>query len=170
MLPLSAPGSSWPGLPLIAAALLLLGCEQGAGPAAAPTSEAQRQPPRPVRLVPAVEQVTERRVSATGTLAADEQVVLGTKVAGRIGELLVDLGSRVRRDQTVARLDPTDAQLRVDQAVAALQQARARLGLSPEERTTAWTPSRLPSCGRLGRCWTRRGSPAIGQSGSGSRS
>jgi RND family efflux transporter MFP subunit len=132
MLPLSVPGSSWPGLPLIAAALLLLGCEQGAGPAAAPTSEAQRQPPRPVRLVPAVEQVTERRVSATGTLAADEQVVLGTKVAGRIGELLVDLGSRVRRDQTVARLDPTDAQLRVDQAVAALQQARARLGLSPE--------------------------------------
>jgi RND family efflux transporter MFP subunit len=132
MLPISAPGSSWPGLPLIAAALLLLGCEQGAGPAAAPTSEAQRQPPRPVRLVPAVEQVTERRVSATGTLAADEQVVLGTKVAGRIGELLVDLGSRVRRDQTVARLDPTDAQLRVDQAVAALQQARARLGLSPE--------------------------------------
>jgi RND family efflux transporter MFP subunit len=44
----------------------------------------------------------------------------------------VDLGSRVRRAQTVARLDPTDAQLRVDQAVAALQQARARLGLSPE--------------------------------------
>jgi RND family efflux transporter MFP subunit len=44
----------------------------------------------------------------------------------------VDLGSRVRRDQAVARLDPTDAQLRVDQAVAALQQARARLGLSPE--------------------------------------
>ena len=76
--------------------------------------------------------MVDRRVSATGTLAADEQVVLGTKVAGRIGELLVDLGSRVRRDQIVARLDPTDAQLRVDQAVAALQQARARLGLSPE--------------------------------------
>src|SRR3972149_1894654 len=41
-------------------------------------------------------------------------------------------GGRVRRAQTVARLDPTDAQLRVDQAVAALQQARARLGLAPE--------------------------------------
>jgi multidrug resistance efflux pump len=65
-------------------------------------------------------------------LAADEQVVLGTKVAGRVGELLVDLGTRVRRDQAVARLDPTDAQIRVDQAVAALQQARARLGLSPQ--------------------------------------
>jgi RND family efflux transporter MFP subunit len=79
----------------------------------------------------ATEEVVDRRVGATGTLAADEQVVLGTKVAGRMSELLVDLGSRVRRDQIVARLDATDAQLRVDQAVAALQQARARLGLSP---------------------------------------
>ena len=120
------------GLALIVAALGALGCQQSPAPAAAPTSDAQRQPPRQVRLVPAVEATVDRRVSATGTLAADEQVVLGTKVAGRIGELPVDLGSRVRRGQVVARLDPTDAQLRVDQAVAALQQARARLGLSPE--------------------------------------
>lgn len=121
-----------PRLFLVAAVLALLGCNQAPGPAAAPPSEGQRQAPRPVRLVPAVEQTADRRVSATGTLAADEQVVLGTKVAGRIAELPVDLGSRVRRDQTVARLDPTDAQHRVDQAVAALQQARARLGLSPD--------------------------------------
>jgi RND family efflux transporter MFP subunit len=79
--------------------------------------------------VSAKESVTDRRVSTTGTLAADEQVVLGTKAAGRVAELLVDLGSRVRRGETVARLDPTDVQLRVDQAEAALQQARVRLGL-----------------------------------------
>lgn len=116
----------------LAAALAILGCE-GPGPGAAPASSAGREfQPRPVRLVPAQESVTDRRVNATGTLAADEQVVLGAKVAGRVGELLVDLGSRVRRDQAVARLDPTDAQIRVDQAVAALQQARARLGLSPQ--------------------------------------
>ena len=116
----------------LAGALAILGCE-GPGPAAAPASSAGRElQPRPVRLVPAQESVTDRRVNATGTLAADEQVVLGAKVAGRVGELLVDLGSRVRRDQAVARLDPTDAQIRVDQAVAALQQARARLGLSPQ--------------------------------------
>ncbi|HKZ06074.1 MAG TPA: efflux RND transporter periplasmic adaptor subunit [Methylomirabilota bacterium] len=117
------------GILLLAGALLALGCERGPGPAAAPPTE--RQAPRPVRLAAATEEVVDRRVGATGTLAADEQVVLGTKVAGRMSELLVDLGSRVRRNQIVARLDPTDAQLRVDQAVAALQQARARLGLSP---------------------------------------
>ncbi len=119
-------------LSLLAALLLTVGCQQSPGPAAAPPSETQRQAPRPVRLVTATEEVIERKVGATGTLAADEQVVLGTKVAGRISELPVDLGTRVRRDQIITRLDPTDAQLRVDQAVAALQQARARLGLSPE--------------------------------------
>ena len=117
------------GILLLAGALLALGCEKSPGPAAAPPTE--RQAPRPVRMAAATEEVVDRRVGATGTLAADEQVVLGTKVAGRMSELLVDLGSRVRREQIVARLDPTDAQLRVDQAVAALQQARARLGLSP---------------------------------------
>jgi len=49
-----------------------------------------------------------------------------------VAELLVDLGSRVRRRDTVARLDPTDARLRVEQALAALQQARVRLGLPAE--------------------------------------
>jgi RND family efflux transporter MFP subunit len=119
-------------LALLAVVCIAVGCQQSPGPAAAPSSEAQKQAPRPVRLVQAAEEVVERKVGATGTLAADEQVVLGTKVAGRISELLVDLGTRVRRDQVIVRLDPTDAQLRVDQAVAALQQARARLGLSPE--------------------------------------
>ena len=119
-------------LALLAVVCISVGCQQNPGPAAAPPSEAQKQAPRPVRLVQAAEEMVERKVGATGTLAADEQVVLGTKVAGRISELLVDLGTRVRRDQVIARLDPTDAQLRVDQAVAALQQARARLGLSPQ--------------------------------------
>jgi len=117
---------------VLATALALSGCDgsgSAAVPAAAPGRDAK---PRPVKLVPAQELVTDRRVSATGTLAADEQVVLGTKVAGRVGELLVDLGSPVRRGQVVARLDPTDAKLGVDQAVAGLQQARARLGLPPE--------------------------------------
>jgi RND family efflux transporter MFP subunit len=116
----------------LAAALALAACE-GGGPAAAPSSQAGKDAqPRPVRLVAAEELVTDRRVSATGTLAADEQVVVGTKAAGRVAEMLVDLGSHVRRGQVVARLDPIDAKLRVDQAVAALQQARARLGLSPD--------------------------------------
>jgi RND family efflux transporter MFP subunit len=68
----------------------------------------------------------------TGTLAADEQVMLSMKVTGRLDQLLVDLGSPVARGQVIARLTPTDFELRRRQAEAALQQARARLGLPPD--------------------------------------
>jgi RND family efflux transporter MFP subunit len=88
-------------------------------------------PPRAVTVIPAAERTLARTVAATGTLAADEQIVLGTKVAGRLAEVTVDLGTRVQRGQVIGRLDPSDSQLRVEQAEAALQQARARLGLSP---------------------------------------
>jgi RND family efflux transporter MFP subunit len=116
---------------LLLAAVLAGGCEK-AGSTAPAGAQPRPAEPRAVKLVPAQEVATDRRVTATGTLAADEQVVLGTKVAGRVAELPVDLGTRVRRGQPVAKLDPVDARLRVEQAVAALQQARARLGLSPE--------------------------------------
>ncbi len=47
----------------------------------------------------------------------------------KLAEITVDLGSRVRRGQVVGKLDQTDFKHRVDQADAALQQARVRLGL-----------------------------------------
>jgi RND family efflux transporter MFP subunit len=84
-----------------------------------------------VKVTQAAERALARTVAATGTLAADEQVVLGTKVAGRLAEITVDLGTRVRRGQMVGKLDQSDFKLRVDQADAALQQARVRLGLTP---------------------------------------
>jgi RND family efflux transporter MFP subunit len=68
-------------------------------------------------------------VLATGTLAAEDQVVIGTKVPGRLADISIDMGTRVRRGHVVARLDASDYRLRVDQAEAALHQARARLGL-----------------------------------------
>ena len=80
----------------------------------------------------------------TGTLAAEEQVVLGLKVAGRLSEIPVDLGSRVVKGQVLARLDPTDFELRVQQAEAALQQARARLGLAPDDAPERVDPEKTP--------------------------
>src|SRR2546426_1085433 len=117
---------------VIGLTLLLSGCKGGptAG-AEEPKSKASTPPPRAVQVTPAAERTVARTVSATGTLAADEQVVLGTKVAGRLAEITVDLGTRVRRGQAVGKLDQSDFKLRVDQAEAALQQARVRLGLAP---------------------------------------
>lgn len=101
-------------------------------PAAPQETTAASSRPREVRVVPAAAERMARVVAATGTLAADDQMTLGMKLAGRVSEILVDLGSVVRRGQPLARLDPTDFRLRVEQAEAALQQARARLGLPPD--------------------------------------
>jgi RND family efflux transporter MFP subunit len=86
-------------------------------------------PSRQVRVVAAAQTTAARVVSASGTLAADDQFVLGTKVVGRLGEIPVDLGSRVKKGQAIARIDQSDYRLRVEQADAALQQSRVRLGL-----------------------------------------
>lgn len=115
---------------VVVLALLLTGCQGGTTVSADEPKDKAPKPPE-VRVAPAAERTVARTVSATGTLAADEQVVLGTKVAGRLAEIAVDLGTRVRRGQQVGRLDQSDFKLRVEQAEAALQQARVRLGLPP---------------------------------------
>ncbi len=85
--------------------------------------------PRVVTTLPAEQAALPQVVTVSGTLAAEDEVELGLKAPGRIGALLVDLGSVVRAGQPLARLDPTDFRHRARQAEAALQQARARLGL-----------------------------------------
>jgi len=82
-----------------------------------------------VRVVVAAAERLPRLVVVTGSLAADQEIVAGFKVAGRVSEIAVDLGSPVRKGQILARLDPTDFRLRVEQAEAALRQVRAGLGL-----------------------------------------
>jgi len=86
---------------------------------------------RRVDVIAAVEKPIEKIVTVTGTLAAEQEIVLGLKVAGRISELPLDLGSTVQKGDVIARLDTTDFELRVRQSEASLQQARVRLGLPP---------------------------------------
>jgi RND family efflux transporter MFP subunit len=125
----------WPLALLLGGALLTVaGCngETSASTTAKKGEKTAPAPPRQVRVVAATQENVPRSVVATGTLAAEDQVVLGSKVAGRLAELAVDLGTRVRKGTVVARIDPGDYRLRVEQAEAALQQARARLGLRPD--------------------------------------
>lgn len=74
----------------------------------------------------------ERAISVIGTLAAQEQSTLSAKLTGRLQSLPVDIGSEVRQGDVIAQIEPRDYELRLQQAAAALAQARAALGLPLE--------------------------------------
>ncbi len=88
--------------------------------------------PRAVKTALVAELPMEQSVTVTGTLAAEDQAALSAKVPGRVKTITVDLGSVVRKGQMIAQLEQQDYQLRLEQAEAALAQARARVGLSPQ--------------------------------------
>jgi RND family efflux transporter MFP subunit len=92
-------------------------------------SRAGVEQPRRVQVTRAEKRRIPRTVVAVGTLAAEDRAELGFKVPGRIDRWNVDLGSRVTAGSVLAELDARDYELRRDRARAALEQARARLGL-----------------------------------------
>ena len=119
---------------LLISGLFLAACGGGDRTAAASQKEerpggAESLTAREVRIVRAEMGNLARTVVVSGTLGADEEARIGPKIAGRLNSLAVDLGDHVRRGQVLARLSPTDLELRVRQSESALQQARAQLGL-----------------------------------------
>ena len=88
--------------------------------------------PRSVKTVKAAEMPIGETVTVNGNLAAYDQTTVGMKVPGRLQTISVDFGSVVHKGQAIAQLEQQDYKLRVQQAEAALAQARARLGLSPD--------------------------------------
>jgi RND family efflux transporter MFP subunit len=119
-----------PALTLGVLAGLLSAC--GKSPQIAKGREESGGPARPIRIARAEVRPMERSIPATGTLAAQEQSTLSAKVPGRLQRLLVDLGSVVREGDVLAQIEPRDYELRLQQAGAALAQARVALGLPLE--------------------------------------
>lgn len=78
-------------------------------------------------------------VRVQGSLLADEQAVIGSKLAGRVETVSVDLGSVVTRGEVLMKLDCRELQLRVQQAQAQLEQACAAIGKTPTDDETATT-------------------------------
>lgn len=86
-----------------------------------------------VRIVPVEQRQQRRVVEAVGSLLAYDEVTVSSEAEGRVEQVMVDVGDRVSKGQTLARVSPVELQLTVDQQEAALMQARARLGLSENE-------------------------------------
>lgn len=63
----------------------------------------------------------------TGTLTPKSQFIIAPKVSGRLEQLMVDIGDRVKRGQLIAILDSEEYGQQVVQAEADLQVAQANL-------------------------------------------
>lgn len=120
--------------------LLLAGCKSGYQSGASQTTPTDNKGARQVKTARVQEMPFGETVTANGTLAAYDQSTASAKVAGRLSTISVDLGSVVRRGQMVAQVEVSDYKLRVQQAEAALAQARARVGLSADGKDDAVNP------------------------------
>ena len=88
---------------------------------------------------------------ATGSLSGDQQTDVSPSIAGKVVQVKVELGSYVKRGQTIVRLDDVDSKLRVEQAraqvdqtKAALRQAEEKVGIRPGQ---SFDINKLPEVG-----------------------
>lgn len=113
--------------PALAALLLTAGCGEQ------PTEEPVI---RPVRYQPVFATGGERVRSFSGTARAGQESRLSFRVGGTVQRIAVAVGDRVARGDLIARLDPVDYEIRVQDARAALtrDQASARQAQANYER------------------------------------
>ncbi len=76
-------------------------------------------------------------VTATGTMNAVVNVLVGTQVSGTIKALYVDFNSPVKKGQILAQIDPATFQAQVDQARANLMLAKANVEKAEAARVDA---------------------------------
>jgi multidrug efflux pump subunit AcrA (membrane-fusion protein) len=119
---------------LAALGALLSGCgsKQTAAPAVAMEAK-----PVAVATAVAVSRAVPADFEETGTFAADETSDIAPPVAGRVIATPVDVGAQVKAGQVICELDHRDAELRLQQVRAQMEesnagvrQARSRIGLT----------------------------------------
>jgi len=130
---------------LAAALLTLTACSKSVTPTASATEAPKRVA---VTVARAETRVVPAGFDVTGTFTADETSDVAPLVAGRVISTPVNAGDFVRKGQVICELDPRDAQIRLEQAraqvneaTAGLRQTQSRIGLTSGG---AFEPSRMP--------------------------
>lgn len=85
------------------------------------------------QTVPVEVQRTHTALTLTGTLMADEKSCVASNVSGIVADVRVDRGSLVRKGDVLIQLDPTDAQNRLNEGLAVVEELRTRLGLENDK-------------------------------------
>ena len=119
------------------------GCH-GEAASETPSKEAAAKPAA-VKVARVAYQGWPRAVRVQGSLVAEESVVIGAKVAGRVKGVPVDLGSPVGRGDLLTVLDTEELELKVKQAEAQLGQARAKLGLKQGQKEDELDRTTVPA-------------------------
>jgi len=121
-------------LVLLLPLLVAVGCSSNKQNVEAATTKTPEAPA--IAVARAELRQSDRSISVTGSLAADESVTISPEIKGRVRAINYDFGQAVRKGQVVAEIDPTEYQIQVERSKAALAQALARLGLTPGQENT----------------------------------
>jgi multidrug efflux pump subunit AcrA (membrane-fusion protein) len=101
-----------------------------------------------VTTATAIRRELPRFFEATGSLTGDEQTDVAPSVAGKVVSVNVEMGSYVRRGQTMVRLDDVDSKLRVQQAQAQVEQMKSALRQAEEKvglrHGQSFDPNKVP--------------------------
>ena len=89
-------------------------------------------------------EVWPETVRVQGSLMGDENSIIGSKQAGLVTRVLVDLGTVVQEGESLVTLDQKELILKVQQAEAQLSQACAAIGLDPAESETELNRENAP--------------------------
>jgi multidrug efflux pump subunit AcrA (membrane-fusion protein) len=112
-------------LPNIIAVIALLTAGCGSRQATVQAVSPEDAKPVVVATAVAAEREVPADLEATGTFIADETSGIAPPVAGRVIATPVDVGAHVVAGQVICELDHRDAQLKLDQAKAQLDEAMA---------------------------------------------
>ena len=80
-----------------------------------------------VEITPARRGSIERTYTITGSVEADHESNVISKIGGKVSRVLVDEGDRVAKGQVLAQLESADLQAQLRQATAAVTAAQARV-------------------------------------------
>lgn len=136
--------AGWALVTLLPLGAALAGCRANASPQK-PDAAATMAAPAQVEVVTAELRPWPWVVRVQGSLLADEHAVIGTRVAGRVQQVRVDLGSLVAAGDILATLETEEFDLHVRAAEAQLEQVRVKLGLKPGDGDERLDRTQAPS-------------------------
>ncbi|MGN6135231.1 MAG: efflux RND transporter periplasmic adaptor subunit [Aureliella sp.] len=91
----------------------------------------------PVTIAPVTTRKIERAIDAVGNLHGYDELTIKTKVSGRVARILHDFADRVEPGELLMEIDPTDAQLAVEQAKRSLNSELAKWGFQAVPQANA---------------------------------